>query len=179
VVRDPGDAGVSAVAALRWSLDPGSPATRAGLVARLLVAAVLLQAGAGKFLGHAAYVERFDRWGFPAPGAVAILVGVTEIACGLAMLLGVATRPAGLVVVATMAGALLTAGRVDGGTNVWLPPLVALAAAVVVVRGAGPWALGRRLAGRPGDATAAPAGRARAGADPARDGPSAPAGRPG
>jgi putative oxidoreductase len=136
---------MSVAAPLRTALDPGSPSTRAGLVARLAAAAVLLQAGVGKFATHDAYTVRFERWGFPAPGAVAVLVGVAEVACGLALLLGVAPRPAALAVIATMAGAVLTAGRVDGGSNLWLPPLVALAALVVLLRGAGSWALGGAL----------------------------------
>lgn len=116
-----------------------SPRSRAWgpLVARLALAVVLIPTGIGKFANHAAYVERFAHWGFPAPGAVALLVGTTEVACGVAMLLGILPRVAGPAIVATMAGALLTAGRIDGGMDIWLPVVMGALAVFVTIRGPG------------------------------------------
>lgn len=122
---------------LRVLRDPGPPDRVAPLVARLLAAAVFLPAGIGKFTNHDAYITRFDRWGFPEPGTVAYLVGAVEVVCALLLLAGVLPRLAGLVLMGNMAGALVTAGRVDGGQNIWLPVVMILVCAVVVRLGAG------------------------------------------
>lgn len=108
------------------------------LLLRVALAAVFIPAGLGKFVNHDTYVERFEHWGFgPAAGEVAILVGVVEVACGLLLLLGVVPRLAALALAGNMVGALLTAGRIDGGQDIWLPMILLAALSVVVVRGAG------------------------------------------
>ena len=122
--------------------DPGSPAW-AALVLRLALAAVFIPVGLGKFLNHGAYTERFDRWGFGfAPGAVAILVGVVEVLGGLMLLLGILPRLAALVLLGNMVGALATAGRIDGGQDIWLPIVLIVALAAVVRWGSRRWAVG-------------------------------------
>ena len=89
---------------------------------RLALAAVFIPTGLGKFVNHDAYVERFERWGFgAAAGEVAIVVGVVEVVCGIGLALGVAPRALGLILAGNMVGALATAGRIDGGQDVWLP----------------------------------------------------------
>ena len=55
-----------------WLTDPGRPLW-ATLAVRLVLAAVFVPAGRGKFVNHDTYVERFERWGF---GAAAGEVGV-------------------------------------------------------------------------------------------------------
>jgi len=120
-----------------WLLDPGPPERRR-LPPRLVAAAVFVPVGLGKFVNHDAYTERFDRWGFGfAPGAVAILVGLLEVGAGLLLLLGALVRPAALALIANMAGALATAGRIDGGQDVWLPSAMIAVLTCVVVLGAG------------------------------------------
>lgn len=127
-------------------LDPGPPRWST-LVLRLVAAAVFIPTGLGKFLNHDAYVERFERWGFgAAAGEVAILVGVVEVVCGLMLLLGVAPRAAALVLIGNMVGALATAGRIDGGQDVWLPLVMIAVLAAIVVGGAGRWSVGVRHA---------------------------------
>jgi uncharacterized membrane protein YphA (DoxX/SURF4 family) len=135
--------------------DPGPPRWST-LVLRVLLAAVYIPIGLGKFLNHDDYTERFDRWGFgAAAGEVAILVGIVEVACGLMLLLGVLPRLAALVLIGNMVGALVTAGRVDGGQDIWLPAVLIVALAAVVVWGGGRWALapspGRLARGRAGE----------------------------
>jgi uncharacterized membrane protein YphA (DoxX/SURF4 family) len=135
--------------------DPGRPLWST-LVLRVLLAAVYIPIGLGKFVNHDTYVERFERWGFgAAAGEVAFLVGVVEVVCGLMLLLGVLPRLAALALIGNMIGALATAGRVDGGQDIWLPLILIVALAAVVVWGAGRWALapgvGRLAAGVPGD----------------------------
>ena len=122
-------------------LDPGPPRWST-FVLRLVAAAVFIPTGLGKFVNHDAYVERFERWGFgAAAGEVAILVGIVEVACGLMLLLGVAARAAALALIGNMVGALATAGRIDGGQDVWLPLVMIAVLAAIVAGGAGRWPL--------------------------------------
>jgi uncharacterized membrane protein YphA (DoxX/SURF4 family) len=112
------------------------------LVLRVAIAALFIPVGLGKFVNHDTYVERFERWGFgAAAGEVAILVGVVEVGCGLMLLAGVVPRLAALTLVGDMIGALVTAGRIDGGQDIWLPLVMIAALSGVVVWGAGRWAL--------------------------------------
>jgi len=121
--------------------DPGRPLWGT-FVLRVALAALFIPSGLGKFVNHDAYTERFERWGFgAAAGEVAILVGVVEVACGLMLLLGVVPRLAALVLAGDMVGALVTAGRVDGGQDIWLPLILIAALSAVIVWGAGRWAL--------------------------------------
>jgi putative oxidoreductase len=121
--------------------DPGRPLWGT-LVLRVALAALFIPVGLGKFVNHDAYVERFERWGFgAAAGEVAILVGIVEVVCGLMLLLGVVPRLAALALAGNMVGALVTAGRIDGGQDIWLPLILIAALSVVVVWGAGRWAL--------------------------------------
>ena len=125
---------------LRRLTEPGS-ASWAAFALRVLLGAVFLQAGLGKFVNHDEYVERFDRWGVgAAPGAMAILVGALEVAAALALILGVVPRLAAIAMIGNMVGALVTAGRVDGGSNIWLPIVLIVLLAVLVAVGS------RRLA---------------------------------
>jgi len=124
-----------------WLADPGSSAWWP-FALRILLGAVFLQAGLGKFVNHDEYVDRFDRWGFgTAPGATAILVGLIETAGALALVAGVLPRPVSVMLIGNMAGALLTAGRVDGGSNVWLPIVLIVLLGVLAVVGSRKWAL--------------------------------------
>jgi uncharacterized membrane protein YphA (DoxX/SURF4 family) len=126
--------------------DPGRPLWST-LVLRVALAALYIQVGLGKFVNHDAYVERFERWGFgAAAGEVAILVGCVEVGCGLLLLGGVVPRLAALVLMGNMVGALVTAGRIDGGQDIWLPLVLIALLSVVVALGAGRWSLWRARA---------------------------------
>ena len=57
------------------------------------------------------------------------------------LLLGVAPRLAALALIGNMVGALATAGRVNGGQDIWLPIVLIVLLAAVVAWGAGRWAL--------------------------------------
>lgn len=130
---------------VRWLIGAGDAASVPPLLARLALAAVFVPVGLGKFLNHEAYITRFERWGFPQPGAMAYLVGTVEVVFGLLMLAGILPRVAGLTLSGNMAGALLTAGVVDGGMNLWLPPVLLALSLFVALRGAGRLALQQRL----------------------------------
>jgi putative oxidoreductase len=132
---------------IAFLVDPG-PARWTTLVLRVVLAAVYIPVGLGKFLNHDAYVERFERWGFgAAAGEVAILVGIVEVAGGLMLLLGVLPRAVALALIGNMVGALVTAGRIDGGQDIWLPIVLIVLLSLVVAFGAGRWALSPRAAG--------------------------------
>ena len=68
---------------MRLARDPGPPWLGTALL-RLALAAMFIQAGAGKFINLDLYSERFERWGFgAAPTAMALLTGATELIGGL------------------------------------------------------------------------------------------------
>ncbi len=136
-----GDYGRAVRRAIAILLDPGPPLWPT-LVLRVILAAVYIPIGLGKFVNHDEYVERFERWGFgAAAGEVALLVGALEVGTGLMLLLGVAPRLAALALIGNMVGALATAGRVDGGQDIWLPIVLIVLLSAVVAWGAGRWAL--------------------------------------
>lgn len=131
---------------ITWLLDPGRPAW-APLVVRVVTAVVFVPAGLGKFVNHDAYVERFERWGFgAAAGEVALLVGAVEVLGGLALALGLAPRAVAVTLIGNMVGALATAGRIDGGQDVWLPLVLIALLGVTLMAGSGRWSLGRWIA---------------------------------
>jgi putative oxidoreductase len=135
------------VRALALRLADSGPPRWATLVLRLALAALFIPVGLGKFVNHDAYVERFERWGFgAAAGEVAILVGLVEVICGVMLLLGALPRLAALVLAGNMVGALATAGRTGGGQDVWLPLLLIVLLAAVVLWGGGRWTVSRRPA---------------------------------
>jgi uncharacterized membrane protein YphA (DoxX/SURF4 family) len=126
---------------LAFLLDPGRPEWPP-LVVRVLVGGFFIPTGLGKFVNHDTYIERFERWGFGgAAGEVAYLVGIVEVTCGLMLVLGVVPRAAALALIGNMIGALATAGRIDGGQDIWLPAVLIVLLAVIAVRGAGRLAL--------------------------------------
>src|SRR5262245_60322740 len=91
-------------AALRW-LPP--------TLTRLVVGWVLLQSAWGKVASLEKVVGGFTRLGLPAPEFPARLVACTEFACGLLLLVGLATRVASIPLIITMIVALATALKGD------------------------------------------------------------------
>ena len=123
--------------ALRAMLDPGASRSLRPTLVRVALGALFLQTGSGKFVNHDAYVRRFERWGLPAPEITTYATGSIEVVMGLLLIVGWLVRPAALLLIGTMTGAVLTAGRVDGGRDLWLPPLVAVLLAGLVRVGGG------------------------------------------
>ena len=105
----------------------------------------------GKFTRHGAEAQAFDRYGIPFPEAATYLVGGLELAGGLLLILGLATRPAALALAADMVGAIATAGRIEGGpVHLGLAPALLAAGLVLAWAGPGRWALAGRLGRGPG-----------------------------
>ena len=73
-------------------------------------------------------VGDFGRWGLPPNLALAIALSALAVVCGLLFAAGALTRPVGLLLATMMAGLTLTAGRVDGGALLAVPPLIFLLA---------------------------------------------------
>jgi putative oxidoreductase len=82
--------------------------TRAIILIRILVGWVFVSEGIQKFLFPALGVGRFAKIGFPHPGIVAPVVGVVEIACGLAVILGLWTRLASIPLLIVISTAIVT-----------------------------------------------------------------------
>jgi putative oxidoreductase len=116
------------------------------LVLRVAAGAILIGFGQSKFTHHEREAAAFDRYGLPDPGVFAYAIGTVELGCGLLLVLGLATRPAALVLAGNLVGALATGGRVDGGfANLVLAPALLVAMLVILRLGAGDWSLDRVL----------------------------------
>jgi putative oxidoreductase len=113
---------------------------------RLLFGVSFLTLGIAKLGDVQGYGEVFAGYGLPLPVASAALAGLAEALGGLLLAVGVAARPAGLVLAGTMVVALLTAHRGEA----WLqakPAPYLVAALVVLAFGAGPWSVDAWLSG--------------------------------
>jgi len=86
----------------------------AALAARVVGGGVFVVFGLGKFVNHASEVDSFRDYGLPAPAAFVVVIGVIEIVGGLLLILGLATRPAALVLAADMVGAIVVSGLALG-----------------------------------------------------------------
>ena len=129
-----------------WARDPGTTHPAAAVL-RVAAGIVFLAFGPGKFVRHAAEASAFARYGIPLPDVATYAVGALEIAGGLALVLGLLARPVALVLAGNLVVALATAGRIDGGAvNLVLAPVVLASLVALVLRGAGPLSLDRRLA---------------------------------
>jgi putative oxidoreductase len=81
----------------------------AALLLRLMVGWVFLTEGIQKFLFTASLgYGRFEKIGIPYPHFTAPFVGVVEIACGVLLLVGLATRFAALPLLIDISVALVT-----------------------------------------------------------------------
>lgn len=131
--------------------DPSSTgwAARAVAVVRIVVGLFFVSTGLPKFSAHTVWAADFTRWHVPMPELGVYGVGTLEVAGGMALALGIAARPVAALFTASMAGAVLTAGLVDGGQHLVLPPILAVVTAGLALRGAGAWQLYPRRARRP------------------------------
>ena len=123
---------------LGWLLSPGDTRSRALAVVRVAIGVIFVLFSSAKFFNHASEVADFRHWGLTiSTGTVVLLIGSVELVGGLVLATGIATRPAALMLTGDMAGAILTAGRVDGGFHLIVPPLLAAACLLLALRGGG------------------------------------------
>jgi putative oxidoreductase len=126
---------------------PSTRRTNAGLLLiRLVLGTIFIAHGAQKvFLwGMPAVGESFAQIGIPLAGVMGPVVSLVELLGGVAILLGLLTRAAGIGIAAAMLGAILFA-HLSGGffapEGVEFPLMLLAAAAALVVTGAGAWSL--------------------------------------
>jgi putative oxidoreductase len=94
---------------LRWLFRPdGGPAPPATILIRLAIGGVFFASGLIKFLYANQGAGRFAKLGIPAPLLTASFVGVVEIAAGILLAVGLATRLAAIPLVIDMLVALGT-----------------------------------------------------------------------
>lgn len=87
------------------TMDLGRPFSL--LVVRIILGGLFVYHGIDKFDAGISMVEgMFRSWGVPAPGLTAPLVAVIEIAGGLALVAGIGTRLAAMVLGVVMLGAI-------------------------------------------------------------------------
>jgi putative oxidoreductase len=136
------------------TLDRGRPA--APLVLRVVLGGLFIWHGVDKFdAGISMVEEMFTMWGVPAPGLAALLVAIVEIVGGIALVLGLATRVAAMLLSVVMLGALIYVKQdlgviSDGpmpGAELDLALLAGLVALVVI--GPGRFSLDERLGVEP------------------------------
>ena len=114
---------------------------------RIFVGVVFLFFGALKFLATEFELAEFINFGFPDSALVVQLVGLVEVAAGLMLVVGLATRLAAIGLAVVMAGAILTAGLTVGGPfHLGLAPALLVANVYLLVVGPGNLAVDRRLA---------------------------------
>jgi uncharacterized membrane protein YphA (DoxX/SURF4 family) len=93
----------------RWLLHPGGgSAPPATILIRLAVGGVFFASGLIKFLYANQGAGRFAKLGIPAPELMANFVGIVEIAAGLLLAVGLATRLAAIPLVFNMLVAIAT-----------------------------------------------------------------------
>jgi putative oxidoreductase len=108
------------------------------LLVRLAAGAVFISFSLGKFTRHDAEVGAFERYGIPLADPAVYALGTLEFGGGVLLVCGLATRPVALMLAGAMAGAIVTAGRIDGGVvNLGLAPALLVAMLALVWAGAG------------------------------------------
>jgi putative oxidoreductase len=120
----------------------------AAFLGRLAGGAVFVVFGAGKFTNHASEVASFHQYGLPAADAFVYVIGVVELVGGLLLILGMATRPAAIVLAGDMVGAIIFSGIGRGElVSLTLAPAELALCLFLVWTGPGAFALDRRLMG--------------------------------
>ena len=120
------------------------------LMARLAGGGVFVVFGIGKFVNHASEVASFQDYGLPAPDAFVYAIGAVEIVGGLLLILGLAIRPAAVVLAGDMVGAIIVSGVALGEViSLTLAPAELALCLFLVWNGPGPYALTARASARP------------------------------
>lgn len=92
-----------------WHRVLSTTAPRSVILIRLMVGGVFLLEGVQKFLFPTELgAGRFERIGIPMPEVMGPFVGAVETVCGGLILIGLATRPAAVLLLITMSVAILS-----------------------------------------------------------------------
>ncbi len=121
----------------------------AALVLRLSAGLIFIAQGVRKLFapedaphGRRALADMIRRQGLPRPDRLALLVAATELACGVALVIGFLTRIATIPLLAILVVAILGFKRKAGFLGGWDWPFsVAAIDLAILALGAGPWSL--------------------------------------
>jgi putative oxidoreductase len=117
------------------------------LALRLAAGGVFVVFGVGKFVNHGSELTSFHAYGFPAAGLFVYAIGAVELVGGLLLIVGLATRPAALVLAGDMIGAIVVSGIGLGElVSLTLAPAELAACLFIAWNGPGMRALDRRFA---------------------------------
>jgi putative oxidoreductase len=111
---------------------------------RLIAGGIFVAFGAGKFLNHRSELASFQAYGLPSPGLFVSAIGLLELVGGMALMLGLGTRLAAVVLAGDMVGAIIVSGLARGEiVSLTLAPAQLLAMLFLVRVGGGRQALDR------------------------------------
>jgi len=111
--------------------DLTNPRTVVGVVVRVLVAVIFVASGGVKLIMYSEQLGLFIEWGVPFAEVLVVVVGVIEVAAGVAVFVGFLARVSATVLSTVMVGAFLTAG--PNGLNI----LSFVLCVITVVNGVG------------------------------------------
>ena len=118
------------------------------LISRVFLAILFILAGWGKLTGLEGTAQYFGAIGLPMPSVTAVLVGLVEFVGGLAILIGLQTRIAAVVVALFTIGATLVAHMdfAEGMNALMAQKNLAIAGGLLLlaVTGAGAYSVDRR-----------------------------------
>ena len=113
-------------------------------ILRVFIGAALLTHGWGKmFGGLGGFIEGVGKMGFPAPTVLGFLAAFAESFGAILLAIGLLTRPAAFLIVATMAVAVFGAHGGQGFAKQEAAWLYLVPALFFLLKGAGQWSLDR------------------------------------
>jgi putative oxidoreductase len=101
--------------------------------------------GVNKLFSLGKFIRKVEGHGFPLPEVMAPLAMLSELAGGILLALGLATRPAAVFVIATMLGVVFVAHANDPFSKKELALAYALVALVLFVTGPGKHSVDAKL----------------------------------
>jgi putative oxidoreductase len=129
------------------------PVASIAFATRLIAGGIFIAFGVGKFVNHGSELASFRHYGLPSPDVFVSAIGALELVGGGALILGLGTRLAAVVLAGDMVGAIVVSGIARGEiVSLTVAPAQLLAMLVLIWIGGGSHALERHLGlemGRP------------------------------